>query len=228
MGSAAAIVIILGFVAIALAIVYRVALQRRRAEQKQALEQLATSKGWQFIAEDDSYAKRWQGKPFTSNRGRGRNVIIGQHRGRNFCAFEYSYTTTTSTGQGTTSQIHYFSVWVIALPAQVPDFSVGAEGVFGGKVAEALGFERVEVSDQEFNSTFKVKSDDSSFGTLVLQPDLVDLLKSTGPWDWRFNGQDMISYQSGNLEVSGLQPRLDLMCDVLDRIPQDAWRRARR
>ncbi|QDP94865.1 hypothetical protein FOE78_02070 [Microlunatus elymi] len=52
------------------------------------------------------------------------------------------------------------------------------------------------------------------------------MLKSTGAWDWRLAGPDMFSYQGGAFEAAMLQPRLDLMCDVLDRIPADVWNRS--
>lgn len=218
------LVLFLGIIIVG--IIAWLAAQQRREQRQQALQQFATGRGWQFVAEDDSYGRRWQGKPF-AGRGTTRNIIIGQHRGRNFCAFAYHYTTTSSNGQTTTTQSHDFAVTVIALPAPVPELSVGAEGIFGGRVAEALGFERVDTGDSDFDSTFKVKSDDARFGTLVLQPPLIQMLKATGPWDWRFTGQDMLSHQKGVFEPPMLQPRLDLMCDVLDRIPNDAWQRPR-
>jgi hypothetical protein len=33
----------------------------------------------------------------------------------------------------------------------------------------------------------------------------------------------MLSYTKGVFEPSAALPRLDLMCDVLDRIPPDVW-----
>lgn len=219
-----AVLVIAFVVIIGVAIVAWVFARRAREQRQQAFGQLAAAQGWQFVPEDDSYARRWQGKPFAS-RGSARNIIIGQHRGRNFCSFAYHYTTTTSTGTTTTSQSHDFAVYVIALPAPVPEFSVSPEGIFGGKVAEALGFERVNIGDEDFNNTFKVKSDNVGFGSLVLQPDLVQMLKATGPWEWRFTGQDMISFDKGVFEPAMLPPRLELMCDVLERIPNDAWQR---
>jgi hypothetical protein len=215
--------IVLIFVAaIALAIVLWMVQRRAIEARSKALTALARSRGWQFIDEDDGYARRWEGRPF-ARRGNARHIVRGGHRDRDFEVFEYSYTTTSSNGTTTTTTTNYFTVWTIALPAPVPEFSAGAEGVFGGKVAETFGFERVNIDDDDFNATFKIKCDDQQFGQRVLHPDVVELLKSSGPWDWRLTGRTMIAYQKGHLEASALTPRLDLMCDLLDRIPADAW-----
>jgi hypothetical protein len=150
-------------------------------------------------------------------------VISGQYRGRPFTAFGYVYTTTSSNGQSTTTQTHYFKVWAVGLPATVPDFSVGSEGIFGGKVAEALGFNRLNTGDPTFDDTFKVKCRDERFGLRVLHPAVVDLLRSTGPWDWRFTGDTMLSWQPGTFNAVDVTAQLDRMTAVLDRIPADVW-----
>ncbi|SDS67096.1 type III secretion system chaperone family protein [Microlunatus soli] len=197
--------------------------QRRQEQRQQAVQQFAAGRGWQFIGEDESYASRWTGKPFTGWGGTARNIVVGQHRGRNVCSFEYHYSTVSTSGGTTRRHNHDFSIFVVQLPAPVPAFSVEGEGIFGGKVAEALGFERVDSGDPDFDNDFKVKSDDARFGALVLQQPLLQMLKATGPWDWRFTGPDMLSYENGFLKPELVQPRLDLMCDVLDRIPSDVW-----
>jgi|GEM_PF-6837036 hypothetical protein len=152
------------------------------------------------------------------------NILAGSYRGRPVCAFEYSYTTTSHNGTTTTTNTYHFAVWVVALPTAVPLFTVGSEGIFGGKVAAAMGFRRLDIGDPTFDDTFKIKCDNELFGRRVLHPAVVDVLRQTGPWDWRFSGQNMISFQQGVFEPVNALPRLNLMCDLIDRIPADAWR----
>jgi hypothetical protein len=52
---------------------------------------------------------------------------------------------------------------------------------------------------------------------------VLEVLRHTGPWDWRLDGATMLSYTKGVFEPSAALPRLDLMCDVLDRIPPGVW-----
>ena len=202
-----------------IAIVVQKQLAKERAGK---LRRVANSQGWQFIPEDDSYATRWDGKPFTGN-GKARNVVHGQHRGRYFEAFEYSYTTSSYNGTTSTTTTHRFSIWTISLPSSVPNFAVGEEGLFGGRVAEAFGYERVQTEDVQFNDTFKITSDDHQFGQRLLTPDVIDWLKQVGPQPWRLTERTMIAYDKGPLEAGSLQPRLEWMCDLLDRFPAEVW-----
>jgi len=220
------VLVVLGIVVFTVALVIVVAVLTRRAQRRlrDRFARFAADQGWQFIEKDVSYVRRWRGEPFTGG-GTARNIVLGQYRQRNFCSFQYGYTTTT----GRTTRTVWYGVVVLALPAPVPPFSVGREGAFGGKIAEALGFDRVNTGDEGFDNLFKVKSDNPQFAHFLLQqPALMQMLRATGPWNWRFSGQDMISYFSGQFEPAALTPRLDLMCDVLDRIPANVWTPSRR
>lgn len=209
-------------IGIVIVIVVAVASHQARLKRAAEIRQLAGSRGWTYLERDDALTRRWEGKPFTGG-GTATNIVTGQYRGLDFTAFTYTYTTTSYNGTTTTTQSHPFAVYTVKLPAAVPNFSVGREGFFGGKVAEAFGFERVNIDDEDFNNTYKVKSDDQAFGQRIMQPPLVQLLKSSPPWDWRFTGQTMISYDAGTFEPGSVAPRLDRMRAVLDAIPPEVW-----
>ncbi|NED93940.1 DUF3137 domain-containing protein [Phytoactinopolyspora alkaliphila] len=195
---------------------------KRRTEDLQAL---AAEHGWEWDERQDGLAGRWHGAPFRGHwkRAKARSAISGTHRRRPFVAFEYSYTTTTSTGQTTSTTTHRYGVWVITLPAALPAISLGAEGVLGGRLARTFGFGGVEIGDPEFETRFKVKSDDHDYAFRVLHPDMVRMLMDTGTWAWRIDGDAMISYVKGRLEAEALVPRLELMHHVIDQIPRDVW-----
>lgn len=219
------IALVLGIIVIGVVIGLVVAIGQRRAiaARGENLRALATAQGWQFTDKDKTFAKRWHGKPFTSG-GSARHIISGSHWGREISMFEYHYTTTASTGTTTTTQNHVFSVWAVELEQRVPDLSVGPEGAFGGKVAEAFGFARVDTGDTEFDEMFKVKCDDEAFGRAVLAPEVVALLKRTGVWHWRLNGSTMLSFERGALDPEQALVRLEQMSEVLDLVPAEAWR----
>lgn len=219
------LVVVVMVVVIVIAIAASAHQRQVRAERASELAEICRQRGWNFTPEDDSYARRWKGEPFGSSRGRVRHVVMGDYQSRPFTAFEYWYTTSSYNGTTTTTQTHTFTVWAIQVPGSVPDLSVGPEGAFGGKVAEALGFTRVDSADQQFDDTFKVKCDDEQFGRLVLAPPVIDLLKRSGPWKWRLTGNTMLSWETGSLEPSSLEPRLDLMLGVVAAIPGAAWER---
>ncbi|WP_166355100.1 DUF3137 domain-containing protein [Phytoactinopolyspora limicola] len=194
-------------------------------KRREALQNAANAHGWQWTDRDDSYASRWDGPPFRGHkrRARARNVLTGTHDGRDFVAFEYSYTTTTSTGQTTSTTTHYYSTWVIYLPASVPSISLGAEGILGGRVAKAFGFNRLDIGDPDFDGRFKVTCDVPEFGRRILNPALVDLMMRGEVWAWRFDGDVMISYRKGRLDPTDVIPRLDAMSRVLEHVPHELW-----
>ena len=218
----AAFVVGIIVLSIAVGVVIVIAQRRAIAARSEDLRALATAQGWRFIAKDKSYAKRWHGKPFTSG-GSARHILTGSHRGRGFSMFEYHYTTSTYNGTTTVSQSHVFSVWAVQLPHRVPDLLVEAEGALGGRVAEAFGFARVDVGDAEFDEAFKATCDDDGFARAVLGPEVVSLLKGTGPWHWRLSGTTMLSYERDTLDPEDALVRLEQMSELLDRVPDEAW-----
>lgn len=218
--------VVVGLIVIVVLAATMAILVRHRARKRRRAELVAAvaAAGWTFTEQDDTYARTWDGRPFSGKRGKAKNVITGRHRGRDFAAFEYSYTTTSSNGTTTTTTTHTFAVWTLGLPARAPRvFEVGGEGIFGGAVAKALGMNRIDIADEDFNRTFKVKCDDEAFGAAVLQSPLVDFLRATGPWNWRFEGDAMIAFEKGALEAAAVGPKLDVMSDTLDQVPPAAW-----
>ncbi len=198
--------------------------QRTTKKKTAELQALATSRGWRYTERDTGLARQWKGAPF-SGGGTANRIVTFEHRGRGVSCFTYTDTSVQHTSSGTSTRTSQDAVFVVLLPADVPDLSVGAEGLFGGKIAERLGFDRVDLDDEDFNDVFKVKSDDEQFARMVLQPAVVRQLKLTGPWDWRFTNQVMISWESGALQADDIIPRLDRMCDLLDAVPDIVWQR---
>lgn len=189
----------------------------RRTEPLRAeFQQFAVQHGFQYVERDDSYLTRFdQLMPFNARPDWARNVLSGSYRGRPVCLFDLHYTTTESDRR--------YQIWVVGLPRPVPLFTAGSQGPFGGKVAEAFGYHRLSIGDPAFDDRIKIKCQNEPFGRRVLSPAVVDLLRFTGGWHWRLNGPNMISYQAGALTPATALPRLDLMCDLLDRIPADVW-----
>ncbi|MDN5725105.1 MAG: hypothetical protein L0G99_04115 [Propionibacteriales bacterium] len=217
------IMIVVGMVAIVLVGIVAFAVsQHARQERISAMRAFADKQRWDYVEQDDSYAKKWPGPPF-SNGGTAQDLISGEHRGRRFLAFTHTYTTSSYNGTTTTTQTHVHAVHTLTLPERVPMLSVGAEGIFGGKVAEAFGFARVDVGDSDFDEMFKVKSEDPAFARAVLGAKLVEHLKSTGPWEWRFADDTMISIDKGKLEPETITAHLDRMIEVLDRVDERIW-----
>lgn len=220
-------------------------LLNRRLDNRRSgrIRQLADERAWSWLERDDTLATRWSGPPFRQfgENLRGGDVVSGDHRGWRFTAFQYSYTVsprahlpTTSddpTGgahsgwlrRGTSRSTFHYRVWAVELPAALPQIAVGPEGIFGGRVARAFGFDRVQLGDPAFDRRYKVACDDAEFASAVLHPGMRQLLVGARPWHWRIEGSTMLSYQRRKLSAGDIVARLDAMCDVLDQIPPQLW-----
>lgn len=217
-------VFLLLLVVVVFLVAFGVRQSQLRAARTEGLTQIAQRHGWQISPDDDSYASRWSGEPFTKG-GKVRNVVTGDHQSRPFTAFEYWYTTSSYNGTTNTTVTHTFTVWALQLPGDVPEMSVGPEGLFGGKVAEAFGFGRIDTDDAGFNDAFKVKSDDEQFAQVVLSPEVITVMKQHGDWQWRFTGNTMLSWEADTFDPEDLVPRLDLMMKLVTAVPGRAWER---
>lgn len=218
------VVLILAFVAVAGAVGTWAHVTRRAALRRtNALLQTVRARGWHLTRRDDSYARRWKGRPFRGNAGHASPIVHGRHRERDFVAFEYSYST-KPTPNADTAITHRFAVCALPLPTAVPTLSVRGRGILGPTAAKALGTAEAEIGDEEFRRLFVVHCADESFAVKVLQAPLTEYLKTTGQWEWRFEGDTMLAWDTGRLEPDWIGPKLDLMTGVLDHVSADAWR----
>lgn len=78
-------------------------------------------RGWVWQERNDEIVPAQSGEPFDRGfDGRAVNVISGQHSGRSFASFDFSCRQYFDTPDGgTTTEVHEFAVWIMALPVRV-------------------------------------------------------------------------------------------------------------
>jgi hypothetical protein len=149
---------------------------KKRREQFAAF---ATAQGWTYVAADHSLTGQWQGEPFgAGDNRRAVNVVTGPFRGRSIAAFDYSYQTHSESNGHRTTTTHRFGVVAMRMPGALPWLQVEHEGIFGGAVANALGFRDLQFESEQFNRTFRVKAADD----VDLLGQVVD---NVPPYVWR-------------------------------------------
>ncbi|HZC27993.1 MAG TPA: hypothetical protein VE287_13270, partial [Actinopolymorphaceae bacterium] len=172
LGGVVAVVLILGVVAVFAYLHLQAAEQRTKA-----LQALAAQRGWQWIDEDETYVRDWGGEPFGRGRSRrARNILIGRHGDREIVSFDYEFKTTEGSGDSQRTRTHRFAVWLMTLPSPLPALEVRPEGVFGGRVAAALGMGDLELESEEFNRAFRVSVDDDRYGSAMMHPRMMEYL----------------------------------------------------
>lgn len=200
----------------------RLYLTVRRRKERMAF---AADREWEYLGDQQSFADQFQGPPFRAwGRGRVHDLMAGRHRDRNIWVFEYEYTEKDRDDDDRqTTRHHHHMMWVVGLPCAMPDLEVRPEGLLGGRVASALGFQRIRLDRPDFDADFLVKSSDEAFARRVLTPEVADRHLGVRDFDWRFEGMYMVSFEDRRLELDRLMPHLDMMCDILDRMPADVW-----
>lgn len=196
---------------------------KKRREQFAAF---AASQGWSYVAADNRLTGQWNGEPFGyGDHRRALNVVTGPFQGRHIVAFDYSYQTHTQGRNGRrTTTTHKFGVVAMQMPGALPYLQIEHEGIFGGAVANALGFRDIQFESEQFNRTFRVKAADDRFGHAVVHPRMMEMLLARGEIGWRIDGNTVLGWSRGSHDPNQLMWRLDLLKQVIDHVPPYVWR----
>lgn len=186
------------------------------------LARLAADRGWRFTPRDEEFLRRFRDYPFARG-GRTRpalDLITGTHRGRTFACFQYSPPRSLPPGEGS-AEIDHARVVAVALPAPVPAVLVTRAG------AAPRWTRRYTTGDEAFDRVFAVGTEDEPFADRMLtEPVRRWLLANPPAGSVRFGGPDVIAWQAdtGGFDARMVEPAVDHLCDLLDRIPPDAPR----
>ena len=195
-------------------------------KRREAFAAFAAQQGFSYLPENNALANQWAGSPFqTGDHWRVKNVLAGAFQGRQIVAFDYSYQTHTTNGKGQRrTTTHKFGVVVMQLPGALPRLEVTHEGIFGGAVANALGFGDIRFESEQFNRAFRVTADDQRFGHAVIHPQMMEMLLSRGEIGWRIEGNSLVGWDTGKHTPVEVMNRLQLLQLVVDNVPPYVWR----
>lgn len=198
---------------------------RADKKRREALLRFALSKGWRYLAADDSLVELAQGTPFgEGDHRRARNVLTGTVSGFEMVAFDYSYQTHSSDSKGNrTTTTHRYAVASLSLPAYLPTLQVTGESLLH-RAGQLLGFDDIELESDEFNRRFNVSAADRKFATDVLTPRTMQALLAAPTTSWRIEGPRIVAWDSGRLEPLGLLARLSVLTTVIAGVPSFVWR----
>jgi hypothetical protein len=198
-------------------------------KRREEFAALAAARGWTYAAQDDRYVDRFAGAPFGQGHDRrAENVLTGTHDTRPFAAFDYRYSTTsTSTdAQGRTTthtEVHRFSVIELEVGVRLPELSVTPEG-FLGRLVGRLTNTDLEFESEQFNRAFTVTCEDRKFATDVIHPRMMEYLLTVPDLAWSFRDSALVTISSGNHSLPLLDQTLKQIDGVLDLVPEFVWK----
>jgi hypothetical protein len=180
---------------------------RRRRDFLRARAQAAYQLGW-FPAPPNLWLAEIAGTVF--QRGRPDEMVTGDFRGRGMCAFDYTYTTTTSNGQ-TTTTCH---VVALNLPVALPPLMLTKDS----KLARRLGRD-LELESKAFNDAFRIGCADNRYASAVLHPRMMEWMLHNPGLEWQFAGNALVSWGTGYWTVPDVLARLEAMNGVIELVP---------
>lgn len=227
MGDAGIVLLVVGV----LAMVGLVLWLHRQARRKKIAEftAFAVRRGWRYLERDRGLVKRFNGAPFGRGHDRrAEHVLRGTHRGRRLVAFEYSYKETEGSGDDRRTRTYPFTVVGLATPAPRPTLELSRES-WGRRLLGLVGVRDLELESEEFNRTFRIRTEDDKFAYDILHPRMMAWMladERARSVPFRFERGDLVVWTPGRVDVVRVGELLDYACDILDRTPDFVWKPA--
>jgi hypothetical protein len=214
------VVIVAVLVIIVVGIIYGMIQARKRLE---ALNELALRLGLNFsAAEDYSLAERYG---FLKQLARGenryaRNILSGTYQNHQVLVFDYHYETHTTDSKGhEQTQDHWFSFFILTLPAVFPDLTIRRENFFT-KIAEVFGYQDIKFESAEFSKAFCVRSPDKKFAYDVCNSKMMEYLLANRDLSIEIENNVLALVFNSRLSVEQIEANLQRLVEIRSRLPE--------
>ena len=198
---------------------YGVIRARKRLE---GLFELAQRLGLNFsAAEDYGLADRYGFlKQLAQGENRyARNVLSGTYQQNQVLAFDFHYETYSQGKSGRQTHHHWFSFFILTLPAFFPDLTIRREN-FLTKVAEAFGYQDIKFESAEFSQAFCVRSPDKKFAYDVCNAKMMEYLLANRDLSVEIENQVLALAFNTRLSVEQIEANLQRLVDIRSRLPE--------
>ena len=206
-------------VVIAIGAIYSMIQARKRME---GLFELAQRLGLNFSAAEDYGLPDRYGflKQLAQGENRyARNVLSGTYQQNQVLAFDYHYEThTTDSKGGRQTQHHWFSFFILTLPAVFPDLTIRREN-FLTKVAEVFGYQDIKFESAEFSKAFCVRSPDKKFAYDVCNAKMMEYLLANRDLSVEIENQVLALAFNTCLSVEQIESNLQRLVEIRSRLP---------
>lgn len=202
------------------AIIYGTIAARKRRE---ALAALALRLGLNYRADNDpSFADRF-GFLDALARGSNRyafNILSGVYQGHEVLVFDYHYEThsTDSKGRRQTHH-HYFSFFILTLPQNFPELRITREGWLS-KIAQAFGYDDIDLESAEFSRAFCVRSKDKKFAYDVCHAQMMEYLLANRDLSIEIEGRALALAFGKCLATAEIESNLQRLLEIRSRLPE--------
>ena len=204
---------------IVLGAIYGLMQARKRRE---AMFELAQRLSLNFDAgEDRDLASRFS---FLKQLAQGSNryatnVLAGIYQQHEILAFDYHYETYTQDKNGRQTHHHWFSFFILTLPASFPELTIRREG-FLTKIAEVFGYSDINFESAEFSKTFNVRSPDKKFAYDVCNAQMMEYLLANRDLSLEIENNALALAFTSRLSVEEIEANLQRLVEIRSRLPE--------
>ena len=188
----------------------------------EGLLELAQRLGLDFsAAEDYGLADRYSFlKQLAQGENRyARNVLSGTYQQNQVLAFDYHYETYSQTKNGRRTEDHWFSFFILTLPAAFPDLTIRREN-FLTRVAEVFGYQDIEFESAEFSKAFCVRSPDKKFAYDVCNAKMMEYLLANRDLSVEIENQVLALAFDTCLSAEQIESNLQRLVEIRSRLPE--------
>ena len=188
----------------------------------EGLWELAQRLGLDFsAAEDYGLADRYGFlKQLAQGENRyARNVLSGTYQQNQVLAFDYHYETYSQTKNGRRTEDHWFSFFILTLPAAFPDLTIRREN-FLTKVAGVFGYQDIKFESAEFSKAFCVRSPDKKFAYDVCNAKMMEYLLANRDLSVEIENQVLALAFNTCLSVEQIESNLQRLIEIRKLLPE--------
>jgi hypothetical protein len=200
-------------------------------KRRQAMMALAARLGLRFEPDKNwSLAERYGflNKLRTGENRYAFNTLTGGYQGHDVAAFDYHYETHSTDSKGhRQTHHHYFSVFLLRLPASFPELVIGREGFFS-KVAQALGYDDIDFESHEFSRKYCVRSKDKKFAYDVCNARMIEYLLANDDLTIEIDNDTLALTFNAGLDPERIEPNLGRLVALRSLLPEYLFSRSTR
>ena len=188
----------------------------------EGLWELAQRLGLDFsAAEDYGLADRYSFlKQLAQGENRyARNDLSGTYQQNQVLAFDYHYETYSQTKNGRRTEDHWFSFFILTLPAAFPDLTIRREN-FLTKVAGVFGYQDIKFESAEFSKAFCVRSPDKKFAYDVCNAKMMEYLLANRDLSVEIENQVLALAFNTCLSVEQIESNLQRLIEIRKLLPE--------
>jgi hypothetical protein len=147
------------------------------------------------------------------------NVISGTYQQNEILAFDYHYETYTQGKSGRQTHHHWFSFFILTVPAAFPDLTIRRENLFT-KVAEVFGYQDIKFESAEFSKSFCVRSPDKKFAYDVCNAKMMEYLLANRDLSVEIENEVIALVFNTRISVEQFELNLQRLVEIHSRLPE--------